>query len=450
MGSMAWIGPVGPGGATKWGMRARSLWLVAAVWLAMPAPSASAQESRLESLRAAARAAPGDATAALALGRALRRAGHPTEALQELRRGTGLPGGHTGETAIELRWEGARVFVQKREFAQAVASCHAVSSVAGQGAAVASHACTAEAHLLRRRASEALAETALALAEGRSYEAKVAEGLAHELEGKDAEAEASFREAIAWRPDGAPAHAWLGRLLVRTLKHEDGVAELRRAVAIDPTDPEPSYELALTLPSGPDAEALLGSAVRERPSYAPALLQLANVQLETGKLDLARASADACLRYDPREPAARIVVGRVALAQGRADDAIAAGQAALGLLANSARAKLLIADAYAKKGEIDLAIESYQAAYGFDEADPTPLVHASEACHREGRDTSARAFGDKATKAFPRWAPAWVAYGDALAGQREVAAARAAYEAALNASGPLDPDAVKRKLAALK
>jgi tetratricopeptide (TPR) repeat protein len=412
-----------------------------------------AQESQLDGLRAATKAAPMDPAASLALGRALRRAGHAGEALRELRRGASLsPAAHAGEIGIGLRWEASRAFLQRREFAQAMATCKAVGAVPGGTSA--GHACAAEAQLLHKRASEALIETGLALADGSrgygAYEAKVAEGLAHELEVKDAEAEASFRQAIAWRPDAPEAHAWLGRLLVRTLKHADGVAELRRSVALDPTNPEVDYELALTLPAGTEAEGLLRTAVRERPSYVLALLQLASVQLERGELAEAQASADACLRYDPRETAGQIVGGNVALAEGRADDAVHFGQAALALLPNSARARLLIADAYAKKGEVDLAIESYQAAYGLDPTDPAPLVRASEACHREGRDTSARAFGERATKDFADWGPGWVALGDALAGQKEVAAARAAYESALKASGPVDAGAVRKKLAALK
>jgi tetratricopeptide (TPR) repeat protein len=423
------------------------------------ATGARGQESVMPGVRAAANAAPNDPAAALALGRALRRAGRLGEALVELRRGAALQAGPPGDTAIQLRWEAARAFVQKREVPQALASCRAVGALRATpggktpipGAAAASHACAAEAHLLWKRASEVLAEATLALEGGnKSYEAKVAEGLAHELEVKDADAEASFRQAIAWRPDGAEAHSWLGRLLVRTLKHDDGVSELRRAVALDPTSPELCYELALTLPSGPEAEGLLTTAVHERPTYALAWLHLANVQLDENKLAEARASADACIKNDPREPAAQITAGRVALAEGRFDDAVRFGQAAVGLLANSARARLLVADAYAKKGDIDLAVENYQAASGLDQGDPTPLVRASEECHRQGRDTSARAFGEKATKDFPQWAPGWVAYGDALAAEKELAAARAAYESALKASGPIDAGAVQKKLAALK
>ena len=309
----------------------------------------------------------------------------------------------------------------------------------------------AEDHLLWRRASEALVEAALALASGtQSYEAKVAEGLALELQVKDAEAEASLREAIAWKPDAWEAHVWLGRLLVRTLRHEDGVNELRRAVALDPNGPEPTYELARTLPANSESRMLLEHAIHERPSYLLALLRLADVDLELEQLAPARQAAEAALKLGASEPSAYVVMGRVSLVEGKPDLALSAGQKALALVPNSAGAKLLVADAYASKGDIDPAIESYQAAYWLDSSDATPLVRASVACHTAGRDTSARAFGERATHDFPDWAPGWVALGDVLAGQGEVSQARTAYGAALKSTGPIDTATVRTKLSALR
>ncbi len=408
-----------------------------------------AQESLLESRRAAARANPQDATLSLQYGVALRRAGHSSDAAQELRRGASLPGGAQGDTAIMLRFEIARTSIDRRDFHGALPACRAVASVAGGGPA--SHACMAEDHLLWRRASEALLETAQALANGtKSYEAKVAEGLSYELQVNDAEAEASLRAAISWRPDASDAHVCLGRLLVRTQKNDEGLAELRRAVEVDPYGPEPAYELARALPTTAETASLLEKAVHERPSYPFALLRLAEVDLELGRLPPARLAADAVLKVSPFEPAAYIVSGRVALGEGKPDLALTLGQKALGLLSNSARAKLLVADANAAKGEIDLAVEAYQAAYGLDPGDPTALVHASVACHADGRDTSARAFGDRATHEFPQWGPAWAALGDALAAQGETVRAKTAYETALRSNGPVDASLVKAKLSALK
>jgi len=172
--------------------------------------------------------------------------------------------------------------------------------------------------------------------------------------------------------------------------------------------------------------------------------------MEIGRGPQARAAAEAALKSDPQDAGSHLVMGRVAFSEKKLDDAVAEAQAALKIVPNSAPAKLIIADVYASKGEIDLAVENYQAAYGFDHTDPASLVRASEACHTAGRETSAKAFGEKASKEFPEWAPGWVALGDALVGNKEIAAAKAAYETALRSRGPLDASAVRSKLASLK
>ncbi|MGH7272688.1 MAG: tetratricopeptide repeat protein, partial [Polyangiaceae bacterium] len=187
-------------------------------------------------------------------------------------------------------------------------------------------------------------------------------------------------------------------------------------------------------------------------SFAEAWLALGMQELATGRLAQARQAADAALKGDESvRVAALVLAGKVALADGRADDAIAAGTAALKVLANSAAATLIVADGDAMKGDLDLALDAYQSAWGLDHQDPAPLVHASFACHKASRDTSARAFGVKATQEFPDFAPGWSALGDALAAQGEVALARDAYRKALLVTGgAIDRGAVQGKLSALK
>jgi tetratricopeptide (TPR) repeat protein len=401
-----------------------------------------AQESQLDALRAAARAAPRDPLAALALGTALRRADRLPAALAELRRGIAIAG--LPETLRLLEWEVVRVEGDRHDFLQTMASCKPLK------ASVDAHACAAFAHLVRQRATEALEETAIALAKDpHSYEAKVAEGRAYELELDMARAETSLREAIADHGDRAEAHEVLGRVLLKEGRRDVAAGELRQAIALDPAGPDALYELAGVIPPGDESVRLLEGATHERLTFMEAWLALGSQQLAAGRLGEAKKAAEAAVKIDSHSAGAYVLAGKVALAEGRTDDAIAAGQNALANMANSAAAKLLVADGNARKGEIDAALEAYQAAWGLDHADPTPLVHASEACHARGRDTTARAFGVRATQEFPRWAPGWVALGDALAAQAEVAAARDAYRKALTLDGPVDIEAVKRKLGAL-
>jgi tetratricopeptide (TPR) repeat protein len=420
--------------------------LAAFLSLAVTGGAARAQESKLDALHAATHAAPGDASAAVAYGRALRRAGHYAEASTELRRALAYA---RGPTAVEAHYEIARVFLDQRDHGRAMVECRSIASL--PGGTYASHACAADTHLLWRRASEALLETEQALANGtQTYEAELAEGLAYELELKEDAAEQAFRTAIGWQPDRWEGHVWLGRLLVRRLKRDEGIAELKKALTLDPDGPDESYELARTMPANAEADVLLHKAINERRNFGAALRRLAEVDVEIGRLPQALAAAETALKADPTDVGSHLVMGRVALAENDLDQAIKEGNAALAIVANSAQAKLIIADAYAKKGEVDLAVEAYEAAYGFDHADPEALVHASNACHAARRETSAKAFADKATKEFPDWAPGWVAFGDALVGNSEFAAARTAYETALRSRGPVDATAVRAKLAALK
>ncbi|MDP9037307.1 MAG: tetratricopeptide repeat protein [Myxococcota bacterium] len=409
-------------------------------------PNAAGQESQLASLRAAANGPGADPATSLALGRALRRAGHPAEALRELRRGV-LAAGASRDLAVALRWELARARFDEHDFAQAMQACKALGAL--PGAVAEGLACAADAHLVWQRATEALTQTAAALAKDPScYEAKLAEGRARDLTLDVAASEDAFRTAVAWQPERPEAHFWLGRLLLHDGdgRKSDAVAELRAAVRLDPSSPEALYELAEAVSPGDESVGLLERATRERPSFTEAWLALAPQELAGGRVANAKRSAEEALRHDPGKVEPHLLLGRIALAEGRSDDAIEQGAAVLKILPSSAAAKLLIADANAKKGEIDRALEAYQAAWGLDHRDPTPLVRASAACHSAGRDTSARAFAVRATEEFPRWAPAWLALGDALAAQNEREAAREAYRKALSAEGAIDRAALNRKL----
>jgi tetratricopeptide (TPR) repeat protein len=423
-----------------------SSWTAVALALTV-SPPVHAQESQLDGDRAATKAHPTDPAAALVLGRALRRAGHPVDALAELRRGVGVSAAKL-DVLVSLHWEIARVQMDRHDFVQTLTTCQVLGKL--PRAAAEEHACNAAADLVQLRSTAALEETAAALSrDPRCYEARLAEGRALDFALDAAKSEAAYRAAIALRPDAQEPRVGLGRMLWRNGRRDDGVAELRHAVQVDPNGPEGLYELAQAV--GPDAESvsLLEHATRERASFTDAWLALGTQLLAGGRLADAKKAAVAAERGDPSSVAPKILVGRVALAEGHADEAVRAGEAALKIMANSATAKLLVADGNASKGEIDLALEAYQAAWGLDHGDPTPLVHATEACHAAGRDTSAKAFGLKAAQEFPKWGPAWAALGDALVAQGEKAAARDAYQKALAGDGPVSRDAVQKKLSVL-
>jgi tetratricopeptide (TPR) repeat protein len=426
---------------------AASVTALAVALTALAPHRALAQESVLDGLRAAAKAKPADAESALALGRALRRAGHYPEALSSMARGVGLAPPKS-DVLRRVRWEIARTQVDAHDLPKAMAACKKLGDLPGEEAD--GHACLASAYLVWQRATEALAETALAFdKDPTNAAAHLAEGRAYELSLEPKEAEAAYRSAAAG-PDNAEALMDLGRLLAHQGRSDEGVASLRAAVQADPSLPDALFELARALPAGAESIGLLDRATRERPTFPEAWLAYGNELLGAGLLDRARQAAAMAVKQDPGTVPATVLSGRVALADGRVDDALAAGKAATKIVANNAAAVLLAADAYARKGDVDSAVDAYQSAWGFDHRDPSPLVRASELCHGAQRDTTARAFGAKAVEEFPNYAPAWAALGDALVGQKETAAARDAYRKALSASdGTIDRAAVQGKLSAI-
>ena len=437
-------------GAAK---KALALVLGVAFTTAASAHPAFAQESGVAEAQAKAKASPTSHEASLAYGQALRRAGHEVEALTELRRALAVTGGR-GEIAGRVEWEIARTFIARREFEPAMGTCRAMAKMPlASGADVASHVCAAEAHLLWRRGTEATVEVAeVAKVKTASVEvqyfAKLAGGRALELASKDADAEATYRDAIGIAESRPDAHVLLGTLLRRTGR--DGVPSLKKAVALDPHDAVAQLELGRSLAGGgAESIAALERAVAERPTFTDALRSLADGYVAANRLADAKKIVDAVLKAAPNDVATHVVSGRLALAEGRSDDAIKEGERASKLMPNDEPARLLVADAWAKKGEIDLAVEAYQAAFGLDHSDPAPLVNASQACLAAGRVTSAKAFGVRATKDFATNAAAWTALGDALAADRDVPGAKAAYETAKKSRG-VDAAAVERKISKLK
>ena len=412
---------------------------------------ASAQESAISAAKDRTRKEPASAEAAVAHARALRRAGREADALVELRRGQIFA---KGDAAITAEWEIARTHIAKRDFAAAMASCKAVAKLPNGKAA--GHVCAAEAHLLWRRGTEALTELAeLAKTSGANpevlFHAKLAEGRSRELDSKDSEAEACYREAIRIAPGRFEGHLLLGAMLHRIGK--EGIPGPRRAVELDPHDPMAQLELGRALAAEPaqraDAVAAFEKAVAERPSFVEALRALTEAYVAANRLADAKRVAASVLKIAPNDVLAHVVSGRVALAEGKPDDALREGEIALKLMPNEGKAKLLVADAYAKKDEVDLALEAYQKASGLDPLDPAPLVNATQVCLAAGRVTSAKAFGQRAVLDFPNHAPAWVAQGDALAADGNPKAARSAYESAKKAKGA-DLTLIEGKLSRLR
>jgi tetratricopeptide (TPR) repeat protein len=427
----------------SWILRAAMPAAVLASMVIMPRPAA-AQEADLPALRAAVKAAPADAAAALALGRGLRRAGHFVEASRELSRGSQLGSALRGGLNVRLGYEAALATLDRRDVPGALKVCDALGKRSAIG-----DACRAEAYLSQNRASEALplAKSAVA-AEPQLYEARLVGGRSFALQGKVAEAELTLRKLGESVPSRPEANHWLGVFLLAQGQRDAGVAALRLAIAVDPGDPELALHLAEPLRGTKEAQALLERAVAIRPTFAEAYAELAATAIDLGDVPAAESAAATAVKLDPQSTGAHVILARVRNQQGRWDEAVREAEAAKKLVPNSAAAELALGDAHDGKGELDLASDAYLRAFGLDHASPEPLLRAGLACVRASRPTMARGFADKLTAELPRFAPGWVLLGD-LAAKTDRDRARAAYEAALKGDGSIDLPAVEKKLAAL-
>jgi len=428
-------------------MRSKS-WLSAfglSVGLCLFSMVDSAPAATLDELERQAQKPPKEPDKLLELGRALRRAGLFGSATRVLRSGYALS--RKGEIAILLRLEAVRSLIAAGDQKQALRECGSLKAVSEAKQSV----CIAEAQLLWRRASLALpaAEKALELLP-RDYDALVAKGRALAQMGQMAAAEAALGEAVAvdgMRPEG---HRYLGELLLLNGRSSAAVAELRKAVQAAPEEAELLYGLAQALGNSHESRKLLLRSLEIRPDFGPAHAAFGALLLQLGDLTGAERALRTAIQHDARQADWHARLARTLLTKGESEPAIQEAALALKLVANHGQAKLVEADALAKRGDIDLAIEAYEAAFGFARNDPNVLVHAARACLTAKRPTTARAFAERATQTFAKWAPAWEVLGDVHALSNEKRAAHAAYQKALASEGEVSRAALRRKLARLR
>jgi tetratricopeptide (TPR) repeat protein len=408
--------------------------------------STAAFAADLDALRGAVKKDPSDPQAALALGKALRRAGELGEARGVLSRGALAPAAHKEGVFEALLYELALTQVDRNDMAGANVACKQLAT-AGKTAIAA--ACRAEVHMMRNRATEALPEVEQALASEPSlYEAKVLKARVLAFQQKFEHSLRLAEEAAKASPSRAEAHATLGSIKASMGKPADAVAHFQKARALDPDHALLAFQLGEALQTGAKAKQAFADAVALRPSYAAAHAGLARVAIELGDLALAEKSANAALAIAPHDYASVVALGQVRIAQKKWSEALKLGQKAQKLIPNMAGGELVVADAHAGNGDIDLAVEAYQKAFGLDRERPDALIRAARACRGAGRTTTTRGFADLATSDFPKSGPAWAELAEVAIAAGEKKQAKAAIQKALKL-GNVDESALKQRLAGL-
>src|ERR1700743_789220 len=101
----------------------RRVGLAAGFLLMALRPLGHGQESALSDAKDKTKSSPTSADASIAYARALRKAGHDQDALNELRRAQTFA---LGNQAVLVDWEIARTYIAKRDFTQAMTACGAI------------------------------------------------------------------------------------------------------------------------------------------------------------------------------------------------------------------------------------------------------------------------------------------------------------------------------------
>jgi tetratricopeptide (TPR) repeat protein/2-polyprenyl-3-methyl-5-hydroxy-6-metoxy-1,4-benzoquinol methylase len=189
-------------------------------------------------------------------------------------------------------------------------------------------------------------------------------GLALQAQGKLEEAVASYRRALAHKPDDAHAHNNLGNTLKQQGKLEEAVACYRRALSHNPDDAHAHYNLSIALQDqGKLDEAVISyeRALAYKPDFAEAHNNLGNVLKEQGKLDEAVTSFGRALAHKPDFADAHYNLGNALHDLGKLEDAVVSYERALAYR-DFAEAHNNLGNALKHQGKLEKAVASYRRA----------------------------------------------------------------------------------------
>jgi tetratricopeptide (TPR) repeat protein len=181
--------------------------------------------------------------------------------------------------------------------------------------------------------------------------------------GKLKEAEASYSEAIALKPDYAEAYSNLGNTLNEQGRSEEAVARFRQAIEIKSDYAEAHFNLGNTLRELRrlnEAEASYSEAIALKPDYAEALNNLGATLQELRRIDEAEASYTQAIALNPGFAQAHSNLGAILQELGRLDEAEVSYRKAIELKPDYAEAYSNLGMAIEETGDIDEAVVSYQ------------------------------------------------------------------------------------------
>lgn len=186
---------------------------------------------------------------------------------------------------------------------------------------------------------------------------------------RDPQAETFLRAATKLKPTSDPQEAmyraWfaLGRV-TEASKPADAAAAFAEAAKLHPKDPKPHFYAGTLLEKQKDyagAERELQQALALEPANAETVAALANLYMETRRLEQAEAMIRKYLQFEPRDATAHLQLGRVLAAEGKGDAAAAEYQAAQQIAPQDPQVHSEMAQMYYNAGKFQQAAAEYEA-----------------------------------------------------------------------------------------
>jgi predicted O-linked N-acetylglucosamine transferase (SPINDLY family) len=189
--------------------------------------------------------------------------------------------------------------------------------------------------------------------------------LQHHNAGRLREAEAIYRQVLAYQPGHAPALYLLGVLAHQVGQNEQALALLDRALAADPSVADYHFHRARVCEAlGRPDEAVAGyrQALALRPNYPDAWNNLGSLLAQQGRLTEAVAALREAVRLQPEMAAAHSNLGNALAELGLLEEAVASQRQALRLQPEMATAHSNLGTALRRQGKLDEAAAACREA----------------------------------------------------------------------------------------
>jgi tetratricopeptide (TPR) repeat protein len=215
-------------------------------------------------------------------------------------------------------------------------------------------------------------------------------GAALNYQGKLADAENEFREAIRLDPEFVPAHANLGGLLYREQRLDEAALEEEKAIELEPRTYEAHYQLGLIETDRAHyarAVECFQQALRLRPDSLDALSGMGVPLLQQGRINEALTVMTQVVRGRPQSGPAHFNLGKALELRGDLDGAAGQYLAATRLDPGLAQAWYDLGRLHARQGRHSEAIASFEQAVSHD-ASSKEYREALEAARQPQNRTS--------------------------------------------------------------